>query len=486
MIPKEELIQIAGAENVFEDIRTLEAYACDQSYVSSGMPRCVIKPANTKQVQEIVRQANKHDEPLIPVSSPGGPRFRGDTIPSQGGVIVDLSRMNRILHIDFLDRVAMVEPGVTFPQLEAALRAKGLRALKPLLPRASKSVLASCLEREPIVVPREHWDTVDPLICVEVVFGTGDTFRTGSAAGPHTVEEQQKAGRKQITDFGPAYVNLNRVLQGAQGTMGIVTWATVVCGILPVMEKSFFVAAQRPESLIDLIYQLTRRRMGEALFILNGFALAGILGNGPAEIKKFASALPPWVLFFNLTALDYLPEEKMAYQEKDVSDLAQAAGLELLPSIEGVSGRAFMKILNNPPEPYYKMKYKGGCQDIFFATTLDKTPFFIDEVTKEMKTCRYPASEMGVYLQPTVQGCSCHCEFSFPCDSSDAAEKGRLRTLLTDGARRLAYSGAYFTRPYGPWADFAYQIDGSAASALRKVKGILDPRGIMNPGRLCY
>jgi len=85
-------------------------------------------------------------------------------VPSTGGaIILDLSGMKNIIHIDRKNRVAMFEPGVTFSELASAAGQKGLRLNMPLLPRQSKSVVGSLLEREPVMMPKYHWDISDPL-----------------------------------------------------------------------------------------------------------------------------------------------------------------------------------------------------------------------------------------------------------------------------------------------------------------------------------
>jgi len=117
--------------------------------------------------------------------------------------------MDRIPHINRRNKVAIIEPGVRFGTLQAEAKKRGMKALLPLLPRASKSVVASCLEREPITIPKYHWDMTDPMLCVEVVFGTGDTFRTGGAAGPGSLEEQWKSGASQKNPMGPAQTGIN-------------------------------------------------------------------------------------------------------------------------------------------------------------------------------------------------------------------------------------------------------------------------------------
>ncbi len=486
MFIKEDLAKIVGDKRIFDDTEKLEKYASDESFESPGMPWCIAAPEDAEQVQKLVQWANEKMIPLIPVSSPGGPRRRGDTIPTQGGVIVDLSGMNKILDIDRKNKVAVIEPGVTFEQLETELKKNGMKVLKPLLPRNNKSVLASCLEREPIVVPKQHWDALDPLICIEVVFGTGDIFRTGSAAGPGTVEEQMKAGNKPINPIGPSSADLSRVVQGAQGTLGIVTWGSVVCGLIPAMEKTFLIGSKDLSPLIDLTYKVAGERFGEEVFLINGFTLANMVANEKEEIRKLSAELPSWILLCNLTAPDYFPEEKVAYQEKDLLNYAQALGLDPQTSMQGISGQTLMKMLETPPDPHHKMKYKGGCQDIFFTTTLDKTQNFIDDIYDGIDQQQYPLTDIGIYLQPMVQGCSCHCEFSFFYDPENNTEKETIKTYYADLSKGLARSGAFFGRPYGQWADMVYSMMGENAAALRKVKNIFDPKGIMNPGKLCY
>ena len=189
MVAEEELIEIVGRDNVIDDPQTLAAYSGDNSFVQPVRPSYVVKPGNAGEVQAILYWANKTLRPLVPVSS-GPPHFRGDTVPGIGGsIIVDLSRMKRVIRVDRRNRVAMVESGVTFGELIPELESKGLSAYMPLAPRKEKSVVGSILEREPITAPRYHWDSQDPLLTAEVIFGSGDEFKTGSAAGP-SLEEQ--------------------------------------------------------------------------------------------------------------------------------------------------------------------------------------------------------------------------------------------------------------------------------------------------------
>lgn len=173
---KEELAKIVGKGNVLDDPGTLDAYSKDQSFVPTRKPRFVVKPDSVDEVQKIVQWANQTSTPLVPVSS-GPPHFYGDSVPSAtGAIIVDLTKMKRVIRIDRRSRMIIVEPGVTYSQLQPEVAKEGLKLSMPLLPRSNKSVIASLLERQPRLVPKDQWTLLDPLGCLQVVYGKSRTM----------------------------------------------------------------------------------------------------------------------------------------------------------------------------------------------------------------------------------------------------------------------------------------------------------------------
>lgn len=481
-----ELSTIVGSNHVLEDAATLEAFSGDLSFVPRVRPRSVVRPESADQVKRVVAWANETLTPLVPVSS-GPPHFRGDTVPGVGGtVIVDLSRMKRILRIDPQNRVAMVEPGVTFEELQVELNKVGLCAYTPLCPRRSKSVIGSMLEREPITMPAHHWDATDPMLCAEIIFGTGDILRGGEAAGPDTIEEQWEIGKAQMTPMGLSQFNEHRLISGAQGTIGIVTWSTLKCRLISQLNRTFFVPSDKIEPLIDLGLRLMRIRLGDHCFILNDLNLACLLAGTTREIDALRSDLPPWALVVSFEGYGDLPEEKVAYQEADFRDMVGSCHLEPLEKISGVSAAALSVLLSSPSEePYWKLKYKGGCHDIFFLTTFDKAPAFVSATAALAGANDSPPEDIGVYIQPIVQATSCHMEFNLFTDPSKQEALNRTRWLVGEGTRELARKGGFFSRPYGAWADFAYGGASETVMMQRKVKKIFDPNDILNPAKLC-
>jgi len=481
------LSEIVSKQNVFNDSKTLEAYSSDQSFVQPLKPQFIVKPGNTHEIQEIVLWANETLTPLIPVSS-GSPRFRGDTVPTAPeAVIIDLSRMNNIVRIDRRNRMALIEPGVTFAQLQPELAKKGLSLSTPLLPRRSKSVVASLLEREPTLIPKFSFTLIEPLRCTEVVWGNGEILRTGEASGYPTLEQQWEMGLAQVTPTGPGQTDYFRLVSGAQGSMGIVTWASVRCQIIPKIHKLFFIPTDNLRDLIECAYRLLRVRLGDEFFIANSATLSSILGKNYDEIKAIKDRLPPWTIIVGIAGRYILPEEKADFQENDIRDIARQFGLQLVPAIPGASNRQVMKAILNPSEePYWKLKYKGAIQDIFFLTTLNRTPEFVDIMNSEANLRRFPISDIGVYIQPQHQGVLCHCEFSLPFNPQKQSEVSKVKELYAEGSEALIKRDAYFSRPYGIWADMVYGRDVSNTTMLKTVKGIFDPKSILNPGKLCF
>jgi FAD/FMN-containing dehydrogenase len=488
MIEINRLTEIVGSDNVSCGDLVRDEYAKDMSFVNGVRPTYVVRPRNSAEVRSLVRLANEFRTPLIPVSS-GAPHFHGDTVPSVAeSTVMDLSGMKRIIRVDRQNRVAMCEPGVTFEDMIAAAEKEGLRLNMPLLPRKTKSLVASLLEREPVTMPKYHWDISDPIACMEVVFGTGDVFRTGEAAGPGTLEEQWAGGGAQKEAAGPSQISWHRVVQGSQGTMGIVTWASMRCELLPRLEEPFWAGSTRLDKVMEMAQSLIKLRLVNECFVLNNVNLATMLPKKASkEMQISRDSLPPYILFFNIAGYDYLPDVRVDGQIKDMQSTAQKLGIEPQRSLGKIAANEFLALIRRPSEdPYWKLRAKGSSQDIFFISNYDQLSNLVEVMNRVAVAEGYPVSDMGIYIQPIVQGVNYHCEFNLPYDPENQAGVERVRRLMTCATKELMAHGAFFSRPYGENTGMIINRDAGTVWALKKVKNILDPNGIMNPGKLCF
>ena len=483
---KAGLEKIVSAENVSDDPKVLASYSKDYSLSSPRMPNYVVRPKKTEEVQKVVKFANENGIPIVPCSS--GIHFYGNTIPNLGGIVLDMRRMNRILEVDLDNKMVRIEPGVTWGQLQAETAKYKMMGLAPLLPHPLKSVLTSHLEREPMLIPK--FEYAGAMVTLEVVFADGQAFRTGSACVPGFPDKSMAEG---VNPGGPGYLSYQWLVQGAQGTMGVVTWAKVKMAPRPKVDKTFLVPFDNLEDAIQFVYNVQRRMIGEECLILNNVNLASILARKwPQDYDTLIRGFSPWTVVLISGGGWRRPEEKIEYEEEGIREAAAELHIPELPtSLPGLPsiGRELPGMLRNAwPEKrtYWKFAARGASQDVFFYTTMDRTPEFVQAMGQVAADNNYNIDDIGVYIQPMEYGRACHfeCNFSYNPDSPD--DLAMAHNLYAETAETAMDMDGFFSRPYGVVADMVYERAGNYPAAMKKVKQILDPNNIMSPGRLCF
>jgi FAD/FMN-containing dehydrogenase len=487
-----KLSGIVGGTNVIDSPEILELFTAARSFDSRMTPRYVVRPQKAEQIQELVKWANETRTPLVPVSS-GGKHRKGDTAPAvPQAIMVDLSGMKKIFSINKMFRMVVLEPGVTYAELQEALKIEGLMLDVPLAPRAEKSVIASVLETEPRLNPNMQWSSTEPLRCTEVVWGDGTLMRTGEAWGQpskvpaaEAIAAEQANHGWQIAPNGPDTFDYYRLLTGAQGTMGIVTWASLKCALFPEIHHMRVLPADDPQKIIDFMYNIVHLRLGDSLFMVNNFTLASLMGNTPAEIQTAKLELPPWIGFCSAASRPPLPEKRVYAQEAGIERCAQQAGVKNLSAVGRFTGADILKKAFSPCSPgnYWKDIFKGSSADIFFLATMETVPAFINRMYELAVRERVSPEAIGIYVQPKHQGVNCHVEFILPYNPESALEVSRTRALFEKASRAFSGLGAYFSRPYGDWARLQINKDAMSADTLKKIKGVFDPNHILNPGK---
>jgi FAD/FMN-containing dehydrogenase len=482
---KAKLSEVVGAKNFSDDYNQLQAYATDFSYTPAGAPNYVVKPANSEEVSAVINFCNENNIPVVPCSSKI--HFYGATIPKEGGVVLDMSRMDNILEIDADNRRVRFEAGVTWEKLTKELKKNGYRVIMPLTPPAERSVLTDFMEREEPT--NQVYDYGEPLEAMEVVWPTGEIFRMGSASVNGYPDSQSKGGNPS----GPG-IDFYRFFQCAQGTMGVVTWTNMKIESIPKMDKILFAPIDDLGYAIDFLYRILPRRIGQEVLLLNNVDLAAILAEEwPSDFDKLRDELPPWTLILVISGLLRRPEEKIAYEEDFLTKVIanEFSDLQLGENLPGFSGlrKKLLPILRNPwpaDVPHWKNRVKGACQSLFFHTRpllAEKFVSIVEEITSQYG---YPISEIGMYIQPIEHNRACRPEFNFFYDPDNEVETATIRDLYKEVATVLLNEGAVFTRPYGDLAPLVYEKAATYARTLRRLKRVFDPNNIMNPGNLCF
>ena len=477
---KRSMTKIVGAENVRDEAELLKKYSCDRSLEPPAKPTFIVFPRTADEVSRLVKLANDELLPVIPASS--GSHSYGCTIPRMGGIIIDLSGWKKILNIDHRNRAARIEPGVTYDELQEALRKEGLRALMPLLPRKDQSVLTAHFEAQPMMIPEFNYS--EPLYTAEIVMPGGEIFRTGSAASgtPETIQTDM------VGPWGPGF-DWNRLYARSQGTLGIVTWANIMAEPLPSKQKLYFTPARSIAELVNFTYAIQRKWLGYECIILNRVNLALMLAETmPDDFTTLKDKLPEYVQVFCIAGLKRFPDERIAYQEADFFTAAQEAGVQPQQSISAVPQAApyFAAHLDCcwDKDVYWKDRFKGASADIFFITTMDRAAQCIREMEQAAIVHDYPVTDLGVYLQPVENGRVAHLEFNMFYNPADARECLRIKKLHRAASERMYALGAVFTRAYGKWAEMVNSRNAVQYQTAKMLKETLDPKNIMNPGKL--
>ncbi|MCL4370744.1 MAG: FAD-binding protein [Chloroflexi bacterium] len=199
-----ELARIVGTANLLTSQEDLACYGFDATPRLGHWPDAVAKPGSTDEISQILQLANRAGFKVVPRGA--GTNLSGGSVPIQGGLVVQMNRLNRILEIDTENLTALVEPGVVTSDLHSAVESMGL-----FYPPDPGSMTVSTMggnvaENAGGLRGLKYGVTRDYVMGLEVVLPTGEVINTGGK----TV--------KNVTGY-----DLTRLMVGSEGTLGIIT-----------------------------------------------------------------------------------------------------------------------------------------------------------------------------------------------------------------------------------------------------------------------
>ena len=253
----DRLRAIVGADHVRTDAETLAAFGAD-ALKRGHPPDAVVWPADTIEVAEVARLCNETRTPLVPRGA--GTGYTGGAVPTHGGVVVSLDRLNRILEIDEGNLLAVVEPHVVTGDLQDAVEAVGL--FYPPDPSSLRQSVIGGNVAECAGGPRafKYGVTKQYVLGLEAVLPTGEVIRTGGKVV------------KNVVGY-----DLTHLLVGSEGTLAIIT--KIILRLIPKPPAQVTMRAAFPSvrHAVNAVTGLVRARVVPAtLELIDGESLEAV------------------------------------------------------------------------------------------------------------------------------------------------------------------------------------------------------------------
>ena len=199
----ERLVSLLGKDGVLHTPEELIVYECDGLTLHPGLPDFVVFPQSTEDIVEVVKLAGRYKMPFLPRGA--GTSLSGGAIAVDGGIVLELSRMNKILSIDYENRVAMVQPGVVNLHVTQAVKKRNLYYAPDPSSQIVSTIGGNVAENAGGPHTLKYGVTTNHVLALEVVLPDGEVYELGTTAG-------DSLGYDLVGSF-----------VGSEGTFGIVT-----------------------------------------------------------------------------------------------------------------------------------------------------------------------------------------------------------------------------------------------------------------------
>jgi D-lactate dehydrogenase (cytochrome) len=444
----EELSTFLAPHRVVTNRVVLEQHARGESFDQAVSPDVVVYPESTLEIKEILRYASSRALPVTPVAANSS--LEGHTVPLQGGISLDLTRLDRILEFRPEDLLVVAQPGVTYPQLNAHVRRSGL--FFPVDPGAHASLGGMIATNASGTAAVRYGVTADHVLALEVVMPTGEVIRTGSRA------------RKSSSGY-----NLTRLFCGSEGTLGVITEVTLRLSGLPEAARAarvpFRDAAAATTFVTNLIQagvSVARCELVDANSIRVVNAHQGT--SYPEELTIFLEfhGNPQGI------AAESLFAEKLARDLGAGSFEASSDPQERERLWEARHNMFYAAVAANPGK-------RNTTSDV--AVPISKLP---EAVTKALDA--YRQAGLNGYLVGHVGDGNFHIVTFFEGD----AELAKVEQLNHEMVSYALSVGGTSTGEHGVGVrklKYMALEHGASLKVMQRIKDSFDPNGIMNPGK---
>ncbi len=450
---KQSLRDIVGEENFTDSLIDLIAYSKDASE-HRHRPEAAVWPITTEQVSAIMKLATKEKFPVVPRGA--GTSLAGLAVPEQGGLILDLGRMDKIIGIHIEDRLAVVQPGVIYADLDRALSPHGF--FFPPDP-ASGSVCTlggNVATNAGGIKGAKYGTTKDYVLALEVVLPDGRILHTGSKC------------MKSVSGY-----DLTKLFVGSEGTLGVITEITFKVNPKPPMTSTamatFEILEDAGRAISEIMYSGI---IPSALEIVDKQSLVAINENTDLGLPVVEAML--------VAETDGYTKEETEFQMKKIIEIFQKNHADSIKHADESGGTAALWAARK--SAYGVMARISNnliVEDL--AVPMSKVPEMLRAISDLAKKYDLKIPTVGHAGDGNL-----HPVVSF--DGTNPDEVRRVEEASLELFEKVIELGGTLTGEHGiglakiPFMGMEH--DAISMDVMRSIKRVFDPSNILNPGKM--
>jgi glycolate oxidase len=448
-----KLGEVTGREYLLTDRESLITYAYDATGLSA-LPEAVIFPETEGQISRILLLANEYGFPVVPRGAGSG--MSGGSIPVSGGLVLSLARFNQILRIDPENFYGVVQPGVITAQFQEAVEALGL--FYPPDPSSLRfstigGNVAECAGGARAV---KYGVTRDYVLGLTAVLPTGEILKTGVK-----------------TAKGVVGYDLTRLLVGSEGTLGVITEVTLKLIPLPECRQTLFAAFPKLEDASKSVGAILKAGIGPStLEFMDQGAITAVEAYLQIGLPVEAGA----VLLIEIDG-DREPVERKTPACRELLESGGAGQVQTARSKEEAENLWLARRSISPA--LYRLRPNKINEDIVVPRS---------EIPRAISGFREIGSRYGVLVVSFGHAGDGNIHVNILFDAGIPGEEDRAREAVKEIFKLALELGGTLSGEHGigltkaPY--LSMELNPLEQALMAKIKNLLDPRGILNPGKI--
>ncbi|CAG5128664.1 unnamed protein product [Candidula unifasciata] len=451
------LRDLLGEKKVFTEEAVREQHSHDESYHTSAMPDVVVFPDSVEYVSKVVAFCNTNRIPVVPYGT--GTGLEGGVNAVQGGVSINMKNMDKVVEVNGLDFDVTVQPGITREALNSYCRDTGMWF--PIDPGADCSVCGMCATSASGTNAVKYGTMRENVLNLEVVLPDGRIIHTSG-----------KGRRAKKTSAG---FNMTNLFVGSEGTLGIITQATVKMHGIPEKTVVAYCHFKKIEDAVDTVIQI----------VSSGIPVAKCEFLDDSAIKAFnAYSDYHMPVAHSLFMEVHGPEASVHHLFNEITTLCISNNGYGFTGAEQAEDRA--RLWKARHEMLYAVNaLVPGSKS--FVTDVCVPVTKLTEIIVKTKQWIDKANIIGPIVGHVGDG-NFHVFFPIkPGDTTalntvlDISKQMVLLSLALNGTCTGEHGIGLGKRKY-----LLQEVGEDGVSAMQQVKQALDPNGIMNPGKIFY